>query len=83
MVYQKRRYLHEFEKTCADMLARQCGSISTDFGDLSVVYVQFCVDVSLTYYDESSMGARLLDRSGLSQESKKHNVSFLSEPNNG
>ena len=69
LVYQKRRYLHEFEN-----LRRYAGETMRQYIN-RFRRSQRClraigVDVSLTYDDES-MGARLLDRSGLSQEAQR------------
>ena len=67
VVYQKRNFLHEFEN-----LRRYAGETMRTY---MFRRSQRClqpvgIDVSLTYDDES-MGARLLDRSGLSQEGQR------------
>ena len=69
MVYQKRKFLSEFEN-----LRRYSGETMRSFVN-RFRRTQRClrsvgVDVSLTY-DAESMGARLLDRSGLSQEGQR------------
>ncbi len=69
IVYQKRKYLNEFEN-----VRRYAGETMRSFVN-RFRRTQRClrsvgVDVSLTY-DAESMGARLLDRSGLSQEGQR------------
>lgn len=69
VVYQKRKFLHEFEN-----LRRYAGETMRAYIN-RFRRSQRClhsvgIDVSLTYDDES-MGARLLDRSGLSQEGQR------------
>lgn len=69
VVYQKRKFLHEFEN-----LRRYAGETMRTYIN-RFRRSQRClqsvgIDVSLTYDDES-MGARLLDRSGLSQEGQR------------
>ena len=69
VVYQKRKFLHEFEN-----LRRYAGETMRTYIN-RFRRSQRClksvgIDVTLTYDDES-MGARLLDRSGLSQEGQR------------
>ena len=69
IVYQKRKYLAEFEN-----VRRYSGETMRSYVN-RFRRTQRClrsvgVDVSLTY-DAESMGARLLDRSGLSQEGQR------------
>ena len=69
VVYQKRKFLHEFEN-----LRRYAGETMrayiNRFRRSQRCLKSVGIDVSLTYDDES-MGARLLDRSGLSQEGQR------------
>ena len=68
-VYQKRKFLNEFEN-----IRRYAGETMRSYVN-RFRRTQRClksvgVDVSLTY-DQESMGSRLLDRSGLSQEGQR------------